>query len=185
MSTLLVLAIAVLLLNHWMCMPLTDAQEQSRSRLPAIFSAGAIALTAPLVWIIAKSWLTSPTLAPLSAIAAVLLLGVGVQLALQFALHRIELSEQEASVLRQRTLVNCSVFALTLLHSTLLTEPVRVVMFGIAVGVGFEFALYVFREQQARIARMPVPAPFRGAPLTLISAGLMALALMGLQGLWQ
>lgn len=184
MSALLVLAISILLLNYWLCMPLREAQERSQQSTVAVFSAAALIVTAPVVWFIANAWLNTPQLSALRAVASVLVLGIAIQVALRLLLARIELSQAAATVLRQRTLLNCSVFGVALLHSTLLTDFGTSLLFGIAVGLGFEFALYVFTEQQARVARVPAPAPFRGAPLTLISAGLMALALMGLKGLF-
>ena len=184
MSTLLVLSIAILLLNYWLRIPVSEAQEPSQHPLVSVvFSALALFTTAPTVWIIATVWLDSPKLIALRALACVLLLSIAIQFVLRLLLARIELTVPEADVLRQRALLNCSVFAVALLHSPLLTDFGSMLLLGAAVGVGFEFALYVFTEQQARVLRVPAPAPFRGAPLTLISAGLMALALMGLQGL--
>ncbi|MET0985430.1 MAG: Rnf-Nqr domain containing protein, partial [Steroidobacteraceae bacterium] len=177
--------IAILLLNYWLRIPVSEAQEPSQHPLVSmVFSALALSITAPTVWIIANVWLDSPKLVALRALAGVLLLSIVIQFALRLLLARIELTAEEAGVLKQRVLLNCSVFAVALLHSTLFADFGATLLLGIIVGVGFEFALYVFTEQQARIARVPAPAPFRGAPLTLISAGLMALALMGLQGLF-
>jgi electron transport complex protein RnfA len=181
MSTLLILGIAVLLLNYWLCLPVSDTTQRPA---PSIgFSMGALFCTAPLTWLI-STLLPHPPLAALRGIAAVLILGIAIQLALRFMLTRIELHEEAARRLRQRVLLNSSVFALALLHTTLLTDLGTVLLLGAATAVGFELALYVFTQQQARLARSPVPEPFRGTPITLISAGLMALALMGLRGLF-
>ena len=182
MSILLVLAIAVLLLNYWLCLPLSETQPR-RPAAAIAFSIAALLLTAPFTWLVAKL-LSEPRLVALRGIAAVLLLAVAIQLALRFMLTRVELSPEQAWTLRQRVLLNCTVFSLGLLHSSMLSDFATALWFGLAMGFGFELALYVFTEQQARIARSPVPAPFAGAPINLISAGLMALALMGLQGLF-
>ena len=179
MHTLLVLAIAVVLLNYWLSAP---AREQLSARAPVAFSIGALAFTAPAVWCISKL-LSTASLAPLRSVAAVLFLSIVLQLALRFVLSRVELSKEASTVLRQRVLLNCAVFALALLHSTLLSSFANALLLGLVVGVAFEFSLYVFAEQQARVERNPVPGPFRGAPIALLSAGLVALALMGLQGL--
>lgn len=184
MHALLVLALSMLLLNYWLNLPIREAQEHPHWGRSAVFSAAALVLTAPVVWLVANAWLTNPRFIALRAVACVLLLSIASQLVLRFMLTRLELSQEEATVLRHRTLLNCSVFAVALLHSTLLTDFGTTLLLGIAVGIGSELALYVFTEQQARVARVPAPAPFRGAPLTLISAGLMALALMGLQSLF-
>jgi Na+-translocating ferredoxin:NAD+ oxidoreductase subunit A len=185
MSALLTLAISVLLLNYWLCMPVRQADHiDSRTGPAVVFSGIALIVTAPLVWALA-ALLSTQQLLPLRSVAAVLVLSIAIQLCVRFMTARIEMSPMETEALRHRTLLNCSVFALTLLHSSLLTDLGTTLLLGFAVGVGAETALYVFTAQQAKLARSPVPEPFRGAPITLISAGLMALAVMGLQGLWQ
>lgn len=182
MSTLLVLTLAVLLLNYWLCLPLSEA-EPRRPRAAVVFSMAALVLTAPFTWTVAQL-LAQPNLAALRGLAAVLALAIAIQLALRFVRMRVELSTEQASTLRRRVLLNCSVLSLALIHSSMVDSLATTLWWGLAAGIGFEFALYVFTEQQARIARSPVPTPFKGAPIALISAGLMALALMGLQGLF-
>jgi electron transport complex protein RnfA len=52
-----------------------------------------------------------------------------------------------------------------------------------ALGTGFAIVLVSFIALAARITEQEVPNAFRLAPITLISAGLTALALMGFTGL--
>ena len=54
---------------------------------------------------------------------------------------------------------------------------------GFAAGLGFSLVLVLFAALRERIAIADVPAPFRGAAIGLISAGLMSLAFMGFTGL--
>lgn len=56
---------------------------------------------------------------------------------------------------------------------------------GSALGLGLAFALLLlaFATLQQRTMQAPLPEIFRGAPIAMINAGLMALALMGLTGL--
>ena len=57
------------------------------------------------------------------------------------------------------------------------------VLMGLGIGATFAVLLLAFTTLHARVSQADVPAVFRDAPIALISAGLMALALMGLTGL--
>ncbi len=72
------------------------------------------------------------------------------------------------------------------LASVLLAESHSVVIalaMGIGGGLGFWLALRVMADLLNRLDIAAVPAALRGMPITLISAGLVGLALLGLQGL--
>jgi len=54
---------------------------------------------------------------------------------------------------------------------------------GVGTGLGFALMLLAFSTLQQRLRHADVPAIWRDAPIALLSAGLMALALLGLTGL--
>lgn len=54
---------------------------------------------------------------------------------------------------------------------------------GAASGVGFAMTLLLFTLLQQRIDSNDVPQAFRGAPIAFVTAGLMALAVIGLDGI--
>ena len=56
-------------------------------------------------------------------------------------------------------------------------------LYGFGAAAGFGIVLVLFAAMRERLALADVPAPFRGTPIGLISAGLMALAFMGFKGL--
>jgi Na+-translocating ferredoxin:NAD+ oxidoreductase subunit A len=53
----------------------------------------------------------------------------------------------------------------------------------LGVGLGFWLVLSLFDDLRQRILDNDIPLPFRGLPIQLISAGLMAVAFLGLRGL--
>lgn len=73
------------------------------------------------------------------------------------------------------------------LGSMLLVRPLETFGMALAVGIGagtgFWLALQLFSDLLERIERCDTPAPFKGTPIQLISAGLMGLAFLGLKGL--
>ncbi|MBO5508893.1 MAG: electron transport complex subunit RsxA, partial [Lachnospiraceae bacterium] len=54
---------------------------------------------------------------------------------------------------------------------------------GIFTAVGFAVAIIILAGIREKIDKNDVPESFKGAPIVLISAGLMAIAFMGLSGL--
>ena len=54
---------------------------------------------------------------------------------------------------------------------------------GIFTAVGFAVAIIILAGIREKIEKNDVPESFKGAPIVLISAGLMAIAFMGLSGL--
>ncbi len=57
------------------------------------------------------------------------------------------------------------------------------ILYGFGAAVGFSLVLILFAAMRERITVADVPAPFKGAAIAMISAGIMSLAFMGFTGL--
>ncbi len=57
------------------------------------------------------------------------------------------------------------------------------VVFAIASAIGFGLAIILFAAIREQLEMSEVPKPFRGIPIALITAGIMALAFMGFSGM--
>jgi electron transport complex protein RnfA len=55
--------------------------------------------------------------------------------------------------------------------------------YGIGAGLGFCLVMILFAGLRERLETADVPAPFRGAAIALVTAGLMSMAFMGFSGL--
>jgi electron transport complex protein RnfA len=78
---------------------------------------------------------------------------------------------------------NCAILGLALLVALREYNFLQSITFGFAAGVGFTMALCIMAGIREELDLAPVPEPFKGAPITLIIAGLLALAFMGFAGL--
>ena len=78
---------------------------------------------------------------------------------------------------------NCAVLGVALLNVDRQHGLLESLVFGAAAAAGFGLALLAFAGLRERLETADVPAAFRGTPLALITAGLMALAFMGFSGL--
>jgi len=78
---------------------------------------------------------------------------------------------------------NCAVLGVALLNLDRRHDLLESLVFGASAGAGFGLALLLFAALRERIESGEVPQAFRGAPIALVTAGLMALAFMGFSGL--
>ncbi len=78
---------------------------------------------------------------------------------------------------------NCAILGLALLASMRSYGFLESIVFGIGAGVGFTLALVIMAGIREELDLADVPKPFRGAPITLIVAGILALAFMGFAGM--
>lgn len=78
---------------------------------------------------------------------------------------------------------NSAVLGVTILNINQQHNFIESLIFGFAAACGFSLVLILFSGMRERIDVADVPAPFRGAAIALITAGLMSMAFMGFSGL--
>lgn len=78
---------------------------------------------------------------------------------------------------------NCAVLGVALTNVTNEYNLVQSVTAGIGTAVGYTIAIVLLAGIRERIDEADIPAPFRGAPVVLLSAALMSIAFMGFSGL--
>jgi electron transport complex protein RnfA len=78
---------------------------------------------------------------------------------------------------------NCAVLGVAILNVQQDYSFFSSVLYGFGAAVGFALVLILFSGLRERIEAAPIPAVFKGSPITLITAGMMALAFMGFAGL--
>jgi len=78
---------------------------------------------------------------------------------------------------------NCAVLGVALLNIKKANGFIESILYGFGAAVGFSLVLVLFAAMRERIAVADVPAPFKGAAIAMISAGIMSLAFMGFTGL--
>ena len=78
---------------------------------------------------------------------------------------------------------NCAVRGVVLVNVQEGYDFLQSVINGAAGGLGFTLAIVLFASIRERVDKTDCPQAFKGFPITLISAGLLALAFMGFSGL--
>lgn len=78
---------------------------------------------------------------------------------------------------------NCAVLGVALLNVREMHGFMESALYGFGAGIGFSLVLVLFAGIRERLAAAEVPQAFQGAPIGLITAGIMSLAFMGFTGL--
>lgn len=77
---------------------------------------------------------------------------------------------------------NCAVLGVALLNVNQRHNLVDSVFYGFFSALGFTLVLVLFASIRERLVAANTPAPFKGAPIALITIGIMAIAFMGFTG---
>ena len=78
---------------------------------------------------------------------------------------------------------NCAVLGVALINVQEQNSFLESAIYGFGSALGFSLVLVLFAAMRERVNVADVPAPFQGAAISLVTAGLMSLAFMGLGGL--
>lgn len=78
---------------------------------------------------------------------------------------------------------NCAVLGVALLNVGENNDFIASAVYGFGAAVGFTLVMVLFASIRERVDAADVPSPFKGAPIALITAGLMSMAFMGFGGL--
>jgi electron transport complex protein RnfA len=78
---------------------------------------------------------------------------------------------------------NCAVLGVALLNTRQSGSFLQSLAYGIGAGLGFCLVMILFAGLRERLEAADIPAPFRGAAIALVTAGLMSMAFIGFSGL--
>ena len=77
---------------------------------------------------------------------------------------------------------NCAVLGVTLNNVTDGYNFIESMISSLGVGLGFLLAMVLFAGVRSRMENCPSPKPFKGIPITLVAASIVALAFFGFAG---
>jgi Na+-transporting NADH:ubiquinone oxidoreductase subunit E len=79
--------------------------------------------------------------------------------------------------------VNCAILGVVLFMQIRNYNFLQSITYGFGSGVGWWIAILALAAIRKRVDKAPVPAPLKGAGITLITIGLMAMAFIGFSGM--
>jgi electron transport complex protein RnfA len=129
-------------------------------------------------------WLLVPLgIEYLNIIAFIVIIASVVQLTEVFLRSVSPLLHQVLGIYLPLITTNCAVLGVALLALSQSLTFVETLIYSIGAALGFTGVLTLFAALRDRLMHAAVPTPFQGAPITLISAGIVSLAFLGFAGL--
>lgn len=155
-----------------------------RNAIELAWISGAVMFGSALINLLLARWI----LLPLNLEILQLILFVSVSATLTSALLVFLESRLQSSFRRQGLefyLIsgNSAIVALSLLNSASIRSITESITYCLGAALGFALTLVLFAALRERLETATIPAPFRGAPIQLISAGIVAMCLLGFAGL--
>jgi electron transport complex protein RnfA len=131
-----------------------------------------------------NSWVLIPlNLGYLKTISFILVIAVVVQFTKMFIEKSSPLLYRVLGVFLPLITTNCAVLGVALQNTTKARTLMESTLYGFGAALGFSMVLILFAAMRERLAVADIPAPFKGAAIGMITAGLMSLAFMGFSGL--
>jgi H+/Na+-translocating ferredoxin:NAD+ oxidoreductase subunit A len=158
------------------------------NKLEKAFSMGlattfVMVLASMVTWII-NNWILIPFNLPfLQYVSFIIVIASLVQFVEMFIRKMSPTLYRSLGIFLPLITTNCAILGLALLTALREYNFIQSLVFGLAAGVGFTLALLIMAGIREELEMAPIPEPFKGAPITLIIAGLLALAFMGFAGL--
>ncbi|MCL1998459.1 MAG: RnfABCDGE type electron transport complex subunit A [Turicibacter sp.] len=79
---------------------------------------------------------------------------------------------------------NCAILGVVIINMDRFNDSfISAIVHAIGGGVGFAIAIVLLASIREKIEHNNIPAPFKGMPISLIAAGILAIAFMGFAGL--
>ncbi|MDE6879738.1 MAG: electron transport complex subunit RsxA [Oscillospiraceae bacterium] len=119
----------------------------------------------------------------MQTVAFILVIAALVQLVEMFLRKSVPTLYEALGVYLPLITTNCAVLGVVLLNVQEGYNFIESVVYGITGGVGFLLAIVLFASIRERLEFSEPPKAFRGFPIALVTAGLMALCFMGFSGL--
>lgn len=119
----------------------------------------------------------------LRIICFILVIAGSVQLTELFIRKRSPLLHQLLGIYLPLITTNCAVLGVALLNIQRSHSFIESLLYGFGAALGFALVLILFTALREKQNSSEIPKAFQGTPISLITAGIMALAFMGFSGM--
>lgn len=141
-----------------------------------------MALASAATWAVNEFLLVPLSLAYMQTVVFILVIAALVQFVEMFLQKALPALYQSLGIYLPLITTNCAVLGVALLNIQNGYTFLESVVYGITGGIGFTLAIVLFSSIRERLEDCDCPKAFRGFPLALIAAGLLALSFMGFSG---
>ena len=142
-----------------------------------------MALASAACWLVNEFMLIPLDLAYMQTVAFILVIAALVQVVEMFLKKFVPALYKALGVYLPLITTNCAVLGVVLVNVQEGYNFLLSTVNGAAGGLGFTLAIVLFASVRERVDKAEPPECFKGFPIALITAGLLALAFMGFSGL--
>ncbi len=142
-----------------------------------------MALASAACWVVNAFLLVPLHLEFMQTVAFILVIASIVQVVEMFLKKAVPALYKALGVFLPLITTNCAVLGVVLVNVQEGYNFLISVINGAAGGLGFTVAIVLFASLRERVDKSGCPESFKGYPITLVAAGLLALAFMGFSGL--
>ena len=142
-----------------------------------------MALASAACWAVDFLILQPLALGYMQTVAFILVIASIVQVVEMFLKKSVPALYEALGIFLPLITTNCAVLGVALVNVQEGYDFLQSVINGACGGLGFTLALVLFASLRERVDKADCPECFKGYPITLIAAGLLALAFMGFSGL--
>ncbi len=142
-----------------------------------------MALASAACWLVNEFLLIPLGLGYMQTVAFILVIASIVQVVEMFLKKSVPALYKALGVFLPLITTNCAVLGVVLVNVQEGYNFLISVINGVAGGLGFTLAIVLFASVRERVDKANPPECFKGYPIALITAGLIALAFMGFSGL--
>ena len=133
-------------------------------------------------WVIYYQVLVRYELEYLKTLAFILIIASLVQLIEMFMRRYFDALYRALGIFLPLITTNCAVLGAALINIDSEYSFINSVLYGLFAAIGFTLAIVIFAGVRERVLFSEPPAVFRGIPIALVTAGLLAMAFAGFQG---
>ena len=142
-----------------------------------------MALASMVTWAMDHYILTPLDLGYMQTAAFILIIAAIVQVVEMFLKKSVPTLYQALGIYLPLITTNCAVLGVAILMIQKEFNLLQSVTYSVATALGFALALVLFAGIRERLDFEDVPKAFKGIPIALITAGILAMAFMGFSGL--
>ena len=190
LTTIISISLGAILVNNFIfaqflgCCPFLGCSSKTDTAvgmgIAVIFVMG---LASAICWVVDNYVLIPLGLEFLETLAFILIIAALVQFVEMFLKKSVPSLYSALGIYLPLITTNCAVLGVVLLNVQNSYNFIESVVYGVTGGIGFLLAIVLFASVRERVDFADYPECFKGFPICLVSAALLALAFMGFSGM--
>lgn len=186
MSHYFAIIFSALLINNFvlsqflgLCPFLGVSKKETSAIGMGLATAFVLTISASFAWFIDNFLLIPYGLEYLRTLSFIVSIAVLVSFTEMFIAKKLPFLHQVLGIYLPLITTNCAVLGVCLLNSNRQHSLIETAIYSFSAAGGFFIVLVLFAAIREKIAVADIPEPFRGTPIAMISAGILAVAFMG------